>query len=283
MGLGVSAPRREASLADFEGERVELLGTTRDVYRAGSGPAVIVLAEMPGVTPHVLGFASRLVDMGCTAVVPHLFGKSGVEPGRGGRRTFLFDAVQAMAPICISKEFTVLATGRTSPVVGWLRALARREHERCGGPGVGAVGMCFTGGFALAMATIPEVVAPVMAQPSLPFPLGARRRRRIDLSDADLAVVEQRCASGELAVVGLRFCGDSAVPAERFAMLRERLGDAFVAVELPDESAHPGASLKPHSTLTTHLVDEPGAPTHDGLEIVLDHLRRCLLDGVSGR
>ena len=272
----MSAPRREAALGDFEVERVELLGTTRDVYRAGTGPVVVVLAEMPGITPHVLGFASRLVEMGCSVVVPHLFGKPGVDPGRG-RRTFVVDAVAAMVPVCINREFTVLATGRTSPVVEWLRALARREHGANGGPGVGVVGMCFTGGFALAMATIPEVVAPVMAQPSLPIPIGRRRRASVDLSEQDMALVERRCEDGELSVVGLRFCGDTAVPAERFEMLRRRLGDAFVAVELPTESAHPGSSLSPHSTLTTHLVDEPGEPTHDGLQVVLDHLRRQLL------
>ena len=273
----MTAPRRTAELADFERESVSLLGAERQVYRRGQGPAVVVLTEMPGITPMVLGFASRLADEGLTAVLPDLFGKAGVEPGRGGRRTFVVDAVQAMVPVCVSREFTVLATGRTSPVVDWLRALARREHERCGGPGVGVVGMCFTGGFALAMATIPEVVAPVMAQPSLPFPIGRVRKRAIDVSDTDLAIVERRCASGELSVVGLRFCGDQAVPDERFATLRQRLGDAFVAVELPPESAHPASFLSPHSTLTTHLVAEPGEPTHEGLQVVLDHLRRNLL------
>jgi dienelactone hydrolase len=273
----VNYSRRESDLADFDSETVELLGKERVVYRAGTGPAVVVLAELPGITPHVLGFAQRIVDMGCTAVVPHLFGKPGVDPGRDGMRSLVADSLVATVPICIGSEFHALATGRTSPVVSWLRELARREHERCGGPGVGAVGMCFTGGFALAMATIPEVVAPVMAQPSLPLPITRSRRHLVDLSDADMALVEQRCAAGDLSVVGLRFCGDRMVPAERFETLRRRLGDAFVAVELPDEAANPESTLSPHSTLTTHLVDQPGEPTGDGLQVVLDHLRRNLL------
>lgn len=271
------APIRTSTLDRFARSTFTHDDKTRDIYRRGNGPAVIVIAEMPGITPMVLGFAERLVDIGLTAVLPHLFGDPGRDPMEHGKLGAMRYIAESIAPICINREFNVLATGKTSPVIDWLRALAVEEHVRCGGPGVGAVGMCFTGGFALAMSTIPEVVAPVLAQPSLPFPVTPKRRRSIDISDSDIEKVAARCAAGDLQVVGLRFEGDTAVPASRFEFLREKLGDAFVAVELPDASANPHGFMRPHSTLTDHLLDEPGNATHDGLQVVLDHFRRNLL------
>jgi dienelactone hydrolase len=267
------------SLADFDQETFTADGQTRDVYRRGSGPAVIVMAEMPGITPKVVEFAERVVDIGCTAVLPHLFGKPGRDPFEGGRLGTLGYLTSSMIPACISHEFVVFATGRTSPVVSWLRALAAHEHERCGGPGVGAVGMCFTGGYALAMSTIPDVVAPVLSQPSMPMPIGKGRDATIDISAGDLDLVKGRCANDGLTVVGLRFKGDRFVPPARFQFLREQLGDAFVGIELDDDCANPDAAMSPHSCLTEHLVDAPGEPTHDALQVVLDHFRSRLLAG----
>jgi dienelactone hydrolase len=212
-------------------------------------------------------------------VLPHLFGVPGRDPDprRGGWPRAVGTFASAIVPACVSREFVVLATGRTSPVVAWLRALAAAEHERCGGPGVGAVGMCFTGGYALAMATDPRLVAPVLSQPSLPFGVSRSHRRSIDISPDDLAVVRQRCANDDLEVVGLRFRGDRLVPAERFEFLREQLGDAFVAVELEDGDANPESVMSPHSVLTEHLIDEEGQPTRAALDLVLDLFRRRLL------
>jgi dienelactone hydrolase len=177
---------------------------------------------------------------------------------------------------CVSREFSTFAVGKTSPVVSWLRALAADEHERCGGPGVGAVGMCLTGGFALAMATDARMLAPVLSQPSLPFPLSGKHKRSIDISPADLAIVKQRCAAEGLQVLGLKFKSDRMSPGDRFGFLREQLGDAFVAVELEDADAKPDAG-PPHSVLTRHLVDEPGQPTRAALDQVLDLFRSKLL------
>ena len=264
-------------LADFEKTTFTHDGEARTVYRLGEGPAVVVIAEIPGITPKVAAFARRVASIGCTAVMPHLFGEPGMDPTARGRVGGVAAMARSMVPACISREFTVLATGRTSPVVDWLRALAASEHERCGGPGVGAVGMCFTGGFALAMATDESLLAPVLSQPSMPFGLGASRRRGIDISAGDLEVVKGRCAAEGLEVMGLRFKGDRLVPPERFDFLREQLGDAFVAIELDDEAANPDADMPPHSVLTEHLVDEPGEPTREALDAVLELFRERLL------
>jgi dienelactone hydrolase len=252
-------------------------GVSHPVLRKGKGPAVIVMAEIPGISPMLLGFGDRLVDLGCTAVLPHLFGTVGVD---------LFDRspavvarmVTATVRACVSREFTALAAGRTAPITRWLRALAVAEHARCGGPGVGVVGMCFTGGFALAMAVEPAVVAPVLSQPSLPLIGVGRRARSINCDEADLEAVAARCVAEGLDVLGLRFREDLFVPRGRFEFLAERLGDRFIAVELDQADGHPqGPLCHRHSVLTGDLIDEPGEPTRAALEQVLDLFRQRLL------
>lgn len=259
-------------------------GATRRVLRRGTGPAVIIMAEVPGVTPKVLEFAEHVADAGCTAVLPVLFGTPGrdANPATAGWPGAARAVASTMWQVCVSREFTLLATGRSSRVVRWLRALAAAEHERCGGPGVGAVGMCLTGGFALAMATDERLLAPVLAQPSLPLPWTPGRAAAIDIAPDELAVVRGRCEREGLQVLGLRFEGDRLSPGGRFAFLRRELGDAFVAVELEDGAANPGSPLPPHSVLTEHLVDEPGQPTRQALDTVLDLFREKLLGKVPG-
>jgi dienelactone hydrolase len=249
-----------------------------DVYRKGAGPAVLVLTEMPGISPMVLGFADRVVALGLTAVLPDLFGEAGRDPLAGGPLGRLPYNLRSMGRACIRREFTVLATGKSSPIVAYLRALGAAEHARCGGPGIGVVGMCFTGGFALAMSTDPRVLAPVLSQPSLPFGITASRRASIDCAREELEVVKGRCAREGLRVLGLRFEGDPAVPPERFDFLRRELGDAFVAVELKQADRHPDGPLpSAHSVLTADLVDEPGSPTREALDRVLALFRTRLL------
>lgn len=247
-------------------------GKTRDVYRAGAGPGVVVISELPGITPRVAEFGRRLADAGFTAVLPHLFGDPGRPPSGGY-------VLQSSASACISRKFAVVALRRASPVTVWLRALARSVHDELGGPGVGVVGMCFTGGFALAMMVDDIVLAPVMSQPSLPFGLTKAHKRDLGISDEDLRRVKERAAEG-ICVLGLRFTGDRLVPAQRFQRLRDELGDRFMAVEIDSSPGNPrGIRPGAHSVLTQDLVDEPGHPTHDALGRVLDLFRERLLTG----
>jgi dienelactone hydrolase len=206
-------------------------GVTHHYYRAGTGPAVIVIHEIPGLHPGVVAFARRVIDAGFSAYLPSLFGQDGREPAG-------WYATSAGLWACVSREFTVFATGRTSPVIAWLRALAAKAHEECGGPGVGAVGMCFTGGFALGMMVDERMLAPVLSQPSLPFGITARQKAAIGVSSDDLARIKKRVAGGAC-LLGLRFTGDGFVPAERFETLRRELGDAFVAVEIDSSPDNP--------------------------------------------
>lgn len=238
-------------------------GTTRHVYRTGSGPAVVVIHEVPGITPNVAAFGRRVADIGCTAVLPSLFGTPGKPMG-------MRYGLESMVKCCISNEFTTFALNKSSPITVYLRALAKAEHGRCGGPGVGVVGMCLTGNFALAMMVDDTVLAPVLSQPSLPFGIGAARKAAVGLSDGDLSRVKERAAAGTC-VLGLRFTDDKLVPAERFETLRRELGDAFVAVEIDSSAGNPkGHPTNAHSVLTEHL-------DQDALDQVLELFRSRLL------
>jgi dienelactone hydrolase len=233
---------------------------TRPVYRRGTGPAVIVIHEMPGLHPLVLRFASRVAAAGMTVYCPHLFGEAGREIRPLNSLGTMFNG------ICIRREFDVWSTDRSSPIVDWLRALAKQAHAECGGRGVGAVGMCFTGNFALAMMTEPSVVAPVLSQPSLPLPMGpgkARRGAAIGVSPAEIRCARQRMEDEDLTILGLRFEGDSYVPPERFTALREALGPRFEGIELdPKDAATNRLMPMAHSVLTLHLKDDdPDGPT----------------------
>jgi dienelactone hydrolase len=226
-------------------------GITRETYVRGKGPGVIIIHEIPGITPKVIEFADAVVAAGFTVVMPALMGR----PGKDVSGRYL---MQSMARVCVAREFTTWATGESSAISLFLGDLARDVHEQCGGPGVGAIGMCFSGGFALGMMVNGHVVAPVLSQPSLPFAVGARRSADLNLSPADLEAVKRRAAEG-CQVLGLRFDRDRLV-GTRFDSLRRELGDAFIAVE------YPSRSKKDHSVLTEQRVD-------DGVERVLSFLR----------
>ncbi len=229
---------------------------TRPVFRRGSGPAVIVIHEIPGLHPLVARFADHVASAGMTVFLPSLFGKPGKVATPAYAMREIFKAV------CIRREFDVWSSDRSSPIVDWLRALARKAHGECGGKGVGAVGMCFTGNFALAMMTEPAVVAPVLSQPSLPFGLGAARRAAMGLSPQEVSCAKNRFATENLSAIGLRFASDRLVPDERFATLKSTFGEKFEAIELKDEDAASGTGLSPHSVLTLHLNDlDPAGPT----------------------
>lgn len=220
----------------------------RDVYRRGSGPAVIVIHEMPGLHPDVIRFADRVAEAGMSVYCPVLFGA----PGRPA--THPAGALTMLGGLCVRFEFNAWRAGRSSPIVDWLRALARQARADCGGRGVGAVGMCFTGGFALAMVTEPAVVAPVLSQPSLP--LGRRNAAGIDAAPAEVACARRRHAEEGLKVLGLRFTGDPFVPDARFETYRRELGEAFEAIEIDPADARPGGLKHPHSVLTINLKED---------------------------
>src|SRR4051794_17151953 len=165
MATGTASSRNMKAddlLEDFARRDITLNTTTKRVYVAGKGPAVIVMTEMPGISPDVARFARWVRDAGFTVYLPSLFGRDGAYPHAEEGRA-------VMKRACISAEFQAFAANASAPVTQWLRGLARLAHQECGGAGVGAIGMCFTGNFALAMMLEPAMLASVVCQPSLPL------------------------------------------------------------------------------------------------------------------
>ena len=269
-------PRRDAHeddpLDDFEPREIALDGVAKVVHVAGAGPAVIVMAEMPGISPHVARFARWVRDAGFTVYMPSLFGRDGAVPEAE-------EGAAVFQRVCVSREFRAFAANESSPVTAWLRALARLAHAERGGPGVGAIGMCFTGNFALSMMLEPALLAPVLSQPSLPLddPAG------LEISPGELAAVRRRLDDEDLTVMAYRFAGDPFCRAQRFAAYAEALGDRFVPRVLPDSAAHPAPPpffehvvRSPHSVVTAHLIDEAGQPTIAARDEILAFFARRL-------
>jgi dienelactone hydrolase len=264
--------KEDDPLEDFARREIVLDGLAKRVFVAGRGPAVIVMSEMPGISPEVARFARWVRDAGFTVYMPSLFGRDGAVPQveEGG---------EIFRRACVSAEFRALAAGRSSPVTQWLRALARLAHRECGGRGVGAVGMCFTGNFALAMMLEPSMLAPVLCQPSLPLkdPAG------LEIAPDEIAAVRERLEREDLSVLAYRFAGDRFCRAERFAAYAAALGDRFVARVLPDRAANTDVApffaarvACAHSVVTAHLIDGDGEPTIAARDEILAFLARRL-------
>jgi dienelactone hydrolase len=249
--------KEDDALEDFSHREITLDGLTKRVYVAGTGPAVIVMTEMPGISPHVARFSRWVRDTGFTVYMPSLF-------GRDGAIASAEEGVETFRRACVSAEFRAFAANASSPVTQWLRALARLGHQECGGNGVGAIGMCWTGNFAVSMMLEPAMLAPVVCQPSLPLddPAG------IEMSSDEIKIVRQRLESEDLTVLAYRFEGDKFCRAQRFAAYAEALGNRFESRVLPDNAANSDVPpffaqhvASPHSVVTAHLIDEVGQPT----------------------
>lgn len=259
-------------LEDFAHRAVTLDDVTKTVHVAGAGPAVIVMPEMPGISPHVARFSRWVRDAGFTVYMPSLFGRDGAVPTAD-------EGAEIFRRACVSAEFRALSANASSPVTVWLRALARLAHGECGGPGVGAIGMCFTGNFALTMMLDPVMLAPVLAQPTLPLgdPGG------LEIAPDELRAVRARLDREDLTVLAYRFAGDTFCTAQRFAAYAEALGSRFVARVLPDTAANPDVPpffarhvRSPHSVVTAHLIDEAGQPTIAARDEILAFFARHL-------
>jgi dienelactone hydrolase len=264
----VTAPEADLSgwsVAPFTGG-----GYTHDVYRNGAGPGVVLIPELPGIHPGVLGLGNHLVDNGFTVAMPSLFGEPG-KPATVGYTTAI------VARACVAKEFAAFATNKQRPVSLFLRALARDLNASTPGKGVGVIGQCFTGGFALAAAVDDSVLAPVLSQPSAPFPLTDAQRRDPGLSESELAAVADRCANEGLCAIGLRFSKDAMSPGQRFKTLKDRLGDAFEVIEIDSGPGNKhGFGKMAHSVLTLEVREVDGQPAYEARKRVVEFLTQRL-------
>jgi dienelactone hydrolase len=247
-------------LDGYRCEQFSAAGYERRVFRSDQqGRAVIVLHELPGLTAETKEFGDWLAARGFHIVLPLLFG----EPLQDSNIGTLLSPL-----VCIRREFNCLASGKSSPITTWLRSLCGKIHAECGGPGVGVVGMCFTGGFTLALMVDPSVIAPVTAEPSLPFFQPAA----LDVDRDSLAIAARRADAAPL--LGLRFADDRLCQASRFQSIRAALcGDSGAVCARFQEVVVPGSG---HATLTFDYAKavERGVDTR---QRVYEHLRNKLL------
>ncbi|SON61112.1 hypothetical protein MSIMFI_02617 [Mycobacterium simulans] len=260
----------EADLSGWSAAPFTGGGYTHDVYRKGSGPGVVLIPEIPGIHPGVLALGNHLVDNGFTVAIPSLFG----EPGKAVSAGY---TAAEIARACVAREFAAMATNKQRPVSQFLRALARDLNASTPGKGVGVIGQCFTGGFALAAAVDDSVLAPVLSQPSVPLPLTPTQRRDPGVSESELKVVADRCANEGLCAMGLRFSADKMAPRERFRTLKERLGDAFEVIEIDSGPGNEyGFGRMAHSVLTEEVREVDGQPAYEARKRVVEFLTERL-------
>jgi len=264
-------PGPEADLTGWTREPFTAAGFTHDVYHKGQGPGVVLIPEMPGVHPGVLALGNYLVDNGFTVAIPSLYGTPGASSAmRPGM-------LPVLARGCVAKEFAAFATNKERPVSHYLRALARDLKEKTGSKGVGVIGQCFSGGFALAAAVDDSVLAPVLSQPSVPIGLTGKQKRDPGLSEGEMKVIEKRAAEDGLCALGLRFSGDPMAPKERFKTLKDRLGDAFEVIELDSSPGNSGGfGRMAHSVLTLEVREEEGQQAYEARKRMVQFLKERL-------
>jgi dienelactone hydrolase len=213
------------SLPGFDEFTFAFEGVEKAVYRRGEGPAVVLIHELPGMMPECVDLARRIADLGYCVYMPLLFGAPMKEYG--------------MTPLlwpCVWREFSVLSRRGKSPITDWLRALARRAFAERGGKGVGAIGMCFTGRFALSLMLDSALIAPVLSQPA-----GTWSDAALGITTIEWDNAVKRSKDENIPVLGLRIAGDRLCKAARFDALREGFGERFREVVVDGDG---------HSTLT---------------------------------
>ncbi|MEM7096061.1 MAG: dienelactone hydrolase family protein [Actinomycetota bacterium] len=258
-------------LTDFDVRSITIDGVTHDVYVQGEGPAILVIPEVPGITPEVADCARRLTAAGFSTWMPSLFGDPGT-PFSNGR------AVTTIVKACVTRQFLAFARSKRAPKVDWLRELGRMAHEESGGPGIGVIGMCFTGNFALALAIDERVKVPVMSQPSLPFGITKSHRADLHVAPDDLATIKGRTEADDLCVLGFRFTGDPLVPAARFDSLRRELGDGFVGLEIDSSKGNEwGYAKDAHSVTSKEWSPDSDTPTGQAWDLLVEHFTTKLL------
>jgi len=232
------------------------------VLVAGEGPGVILMHELPGFVPEFWRLAHWLVGAGFRVYAPALYDPAGTPHEE---LVQVHGKVGGMARACVSREIRLFARTGGSPISDWLRTLALEVHEECGGPGVGAIGLCLTGNFAWSVAVEPSVIAAVAGEPALPFNAAGS----VHLDPHDAKALTQREG---LEIMALRFDGDPSCKAARFAALEDLLGDRLEARVLPDDAKNPLGNPFPHAVLTKDLIAEDGQPTFEAARDVLAFL-----------
>jgi dienelactone hydrolase len=248
----MSTPKRLEGFDTFEHEDD---GISHTVYTRGAGPGVLLMHELPGMVRQCVDLATVIANRGFTVFMPLMFGEADAEPA----------AKSLAARVCISNEFHCFAHQKSSPITRWLRSLSTvRIRPRCPGPGIGAIGMCFSGGFVLSLFVNDQLLAPVLCQPGLPFPsLKPGAGAALAVSPEDL----KEALASDAPILGFRFEGDPICPKQRFETLRSTFGSRFEGHELPGTE---------HSVMTLAFVNQRAHPTFQARERLFAFLHERL-------
>lgn len=234
-----------------EGDAIE-----HAVYSRGSGTPVVLIQELPGIGQETLLLADKLVDAGHEVVLPHLFGPL-------GKTSIAGNLARVM---CMRKEFRVMATNASSPIADWLRSLCQEVRTSRKVAGVGVIGMCLTGNFAMTLIADDSVLAAVASQPAMPF----FKQEALHMSPAEIQQSRQALNTKEPMCV-LRFENDPLSTAKKSQAIHRAFNSD--GKERVKEIVVPG---KGHSVLTLDFVDEAGHPTHSALQHILGYFANAL-------
>ena len=241
-------------IADYRCSPFDALGSTgkrinHNVYRRGSGAPVVIIQELPGIGPETLRLADEFVARDFEVVLPHLFGPL-EKISMGGNLARVF---------CMRREFNLFEKKRSSPIVDWLKALCREVKAQGQHRGVGVIGMCLTGNFAISLMGDDSVLAAVSSQPSMPL----MKPTELHLSPDDIHNIRERIDS-TAPIHAYRFAGDPLCNVQKFQAIDTAFNDdgarRIVTHTLPG---------KGHSVLTIDFVDEQGHPTREALNDIL--------------
>ncbi|WP_159453141.1 dienelactone hydrolase family protein [Pseudooctadecabacter jejudonensis] len=227
---------------------------SRPVYvsKTGTKP-LIILHELPGMSPSFLDFCCRMAGEGFKVYMPLLYMTPGTEMGAA-----------RMLGFCLSREFRALFAAdpatKARPISMWLRELAVEVAAQNGGAKTGVIGMCMTGGFAIAAIAEPSVKAVVSCQPSAPFFTGIET---LGLSDRERADVRNGLSGKAMPCVkAYRYQRDHLCRSTHLEAAAEILGSYF--------ERHPDLPGKGHATLTTNSASD--AVYRDALAFLRERL-----------
>jgi len=242
--------RREVDLVpsfEFNGRRVFVVSTER------GGPPILLLHELPGMTPQCFYLARLLAARGYTIYMPLIVGTP-------GKTSANFNALKVL----ISGDFYA-QKDETSPIITSLRALRDEIHTRHPTQKMGVIGMCMSGNLPPAFLDCPYVKAVVLSQPALPT-FGDGKESKLALSRSDIKTARD----SHVQMLAFRFTTDKLSPEPRRLKFIETFGKQITFRALPID--HPA-----HAVLTTELFDAPNhakptGPSAEALKELIAYL-----------